>query len=290
MINLTHLDELYWKEDKITKRDMIEYYAKISEWILPYLKNRPMTLHRYPKGIEGASFYQKNAGIDAPSYVKTVNIEHSDKTVNYVIINNLKSLLYVANLGSIELHPFHSRIKHLDEPDYMLLDLDPRSISFEAVIEVAQAIHEFLEEINVPSYCKTSGSKGLHILVPLGAKYSYDQSRQFAGLIAMLVHQKLPSITSLERRTHKRENKVYIDTLQNYKGQTMAAPYSLRPKPHAPVSTPLYWEEVKKGLDPLDFTIKTVPKRISQEGDLFKGLLGKGINLGTALKKLEKLF
>ncbi len=288
-LKLTHLDKIYWEEEKISKGDLIKYYASISHTILPYLKDRPLVLHRYPEGISGQMFYQKDAGKTAPSFMKTFNLAHKNKTVSYLVVQNAKSLLYVANLGSIELHPFNSSIQSLDKPDYLAFDLDPEAISFDAVIETAQALHELCEEIKIPSYCKTSGATGLHIFLPLGAKYDYEQTRQFASILAEIINKRIPSITSLMRMPKKRQKKVYIDTLQNVKGQTLVCAYSVRGKPHAPVSTPLHWKEVKKGLDPLDFTIHTVPKRIAKVGDLFKGVLEKGINLQACLKRLEKM-
>lgn len=288
-VKLTHVDKIYWAKEKITKGDMIEYYATMARWILPYLKQRPLVLHRFPEGIEGFSFIQKDAGKIAPSFVRTATLAHKEKKVTYIIVENVKSLLYVANLGTIEFHSFLSRVSSLEYPDYMAFDLDPEAIPFSAVIETAQALHELLEELKIPNFCKTSGATGLHIFVPLNGKYTYEEIRSFSYLIASIVHRRLPSITSLDRMPKKRQKRVYIDTLQNNKAQTLICPYSLRAKPHAPVSTPVSWKEVKKGLDPKDFTFHTIPKRVAQKGDLFKGVLGKGINLTSCLKKLEKI-
>ncbi len=267
-VSLTNLDKLLWKKEKISKGDLIEYYAAISRTILPYLKARPLVMHRFPDGITGESFYQKEAG-KVPSFVKT----HLVKKVNYILVDNAKTLLYVANLASIELHPFHSRVKNLEKPDYLIFDLDPESISFDAVVETAQVIHDQLEKIHMPNFCKTSGGDGLHIYVPLKGKYTYPQVKEFAMGVAALVHEELPEITSLERLPRKRQKKVYIDTLQNEHGQTVVAPYSVRGRPGATVSTPLEWKEVKPGLDPTQFTLRTTLKRLAKKGDLFKGML-----------------
>lgn len=272
----TNLDKIYWPKDKITKGALIEYYAKVARYILPYLKDRPLVMHRFPNGIEGEAFYQKDVK-EVPDFVKTAWIKHSNRRVRYIIAQNKETLLYVANLGSIELHLFSSTIKHLDKPDYLVLDLDPEAISFDAVVDTALVIHEILGK--TPHFCKTSGGSGMHIFIPLKAKYTYEQTRSLAINIARAVCEKLPKITSLERNPNKRRKKVYIDTLQNAKGQLVAAPYSVRGFKGAPVSTLLSWSEVKHGLDPKDFTIENVPSRLAKKGDLFKDVLGTGANL-----------
>lgn len=285
-MEFSHVDKIYWPKQKITKGDLLKYYATIAPYILPYLKNRPLVMHRFPDGITGESFYQKDAK-EVPSFVKTFPLAHRNRKVNYIVAQNPKSLLYVVNLGSIELHMFNSTIKHIEKPDYLVLDLDPEAIPFSAVIETALALHEILQKLKLPHFCKTSGKTGLHIYLPLQAKYEYEKIRQFALILARLANEKLPRITSLERMPSKRQKKVYIDTLQNSKGQLLVAPYSVRAAPYAPVSTPLLWSEVKAGLNPLDFTLETIPQRLLQKGDLFQGVLGRGINLSACLKKLN---
>jgi bifunctional non-homologous end joining protein LigD len=286
---LTNLDKLYWPQDKITKGDLLRYYEKIAPTILPYLKNRPLVLHRFPDGYKGEHFYQKEAGSHLPSFVKTTTLQHEERKISYIVVQNVPTLLYTVNLGSIELHPFNAILSHLAKPDYMVFDLDPEGISFDAVVDTAQAIHEILEEIGIASFCKTTGATGLHIYVPLHGKYTYDQVLLFANMVATLTQRKLPRIATLERSPAKRQKKVYIDIFQNHRTKTLVSAYSVRGMPHATVSTPLQWKEVKHCLDPTDFTIKTVPGRLSKKGDLFKGILGKGINLRSSLKQLEKL-
>ena len=281
-LKLSNLEKIYWPKEHIAKGEMLQYYAKVAKILLRYAKDRPLVMHRYPNGIQGQAFYQKDVQ-DVPPFVKTATIRHANRNVRYIIPQNTQTLLYIANLGSIEMHLFHSRIKTLDKPDYMVLDLDPQAISFDAVVEVARAIHKILQKIKIPHFCKTSGGSGLHIYVPLKGKYSYEESRYYAGVIAKMVHELLPDITSLERNPKKRNRKVYLDILQNAQGQLAAAPYSVRAFPNAPVSTPLAWDEVKRGLDPQDFTIKNVPARIAKKGDLFKGVLGAAAHL----KRLE---
>ncbi len=285
---LTHLEKIYWPKEKYTKGDLIEYYRKISKVMLPYLKDRPENLNRHPNGITGESFYQKNMDHLPPKWAKTqkVHSDSNDKNINYLICQDEATLIYMANLGCIEINPWNSRIKDLEKPDYAIIDLDPEDIGFDKVVESAQAVHEVLEKYGIPSYPKTSGATGLHIYIPLGAKYDHDLSRQFVQLIVTMVNAKLPKITSLERSPKKRQKRVYLDYLQNRKGQTLAAPYSVRPKSGATVSTPLEWKEVNSKLDPKDFTIKNIFKRLDKKGDLFKPVLGKGIDLSKLINKL----
>ncbi len=282
---LTHPDKIYWPKEKITKRDLLQYYSKVSPWILPWLKDRPESLRRYPDGIVGPTFFQKNLE-QHPDWIETVRIKHAKKDVHYLLIQNEESLLFAANLGCIEIHPFFSRLQKLESPDFMVFDLDPKGAPFLNVIQVAQTIHKILDDLEVPNYCKTSGATGLHIAIPLGAKYTYEQVKKFAELIATMVHQKIPKICTLERSIIKRKGKVYVDYHQNNFGQTLASAYSVRARPGAPVSTPLQWKEVKKGLDPKKFTIKTVFRRLKKWGDLYAPVLGKGINLERILKNL----
>ncbi len=285
---LTNLEKIYWPKEKITKGDLLVYYAKIAPWILPYLIDRPESLRRYPDGIEGKTFFQKNLK-DPPDWVQTELIHHESKKINYLLIQDEASLLYAVNLGCIELHPFFSRLGKLENPDYLILDLDPKEAPFSRVVETAQAIHTLLEEIKVPSVCKTSGATGLHIAIPLEAKYPYEVAEKFAEVIARIVQRRIPKIATLERSLSKRKGKVYIDCHQNHFGQTLAAVYSARARPGAPVSTPLHWKEVKKGLDPLDFTIHTILPRVKKMGDLFATILGKGIDIPAAIKRLQSL-
>lgn len=284
---LTNLDKVFWPKEGYTKGDLLSYYREAADYILPYLKDRPESLHRYPNGIEQPGFYQKNIDDSFPEWIKTCNVTHHDTTRRYMLIQDTKTLLYAVNLGCIDFNPFSSRTKNLENPDFAIFDLDPEDIPFEAVIETALALHRFFEKYDIPSFCKTSGATGMHILVPTGAKYTYEQVKLFAELICSFIHQELPDITSMERSPAKRQKKVYLDFLQNNFGQTIATPYSVRPKPHAPVSMPLEWNEVKKGLAPTDFTIENALKRMKKKGDIFNGVLGKGVNLLKILKLLQ---
>lgn len=283
----TNLDKVYWSKEKCTKGDLIEYYRQISPYILPYLKDRPIVLHRFPEGIHGEDFYQKDLTV-YPKWIETYPLKHDNKMVHYLKIKDERSLLYAVNLGSIDIHPFLARIQNLDNPDFCVLDLDPQNLPFDKAIETALVMHEVLESIGVKHFCKTSGGRGLHIYIPFHAKYDFEQSRQFAEIIAIAVHQKLPKITSLERNPKKRPKLVYLDYLQNRIGQTIVAPYSIRPRPHVSVSTPVTWKELEKGVDPTQFDINTIPPRLKKLGDIFKPVLSSSINLSKSLKKLKE--
>jgi len=288
---ITHPDKLYWPDEKITKGDLIHYYESISEYILPYLKNRPLSLKRNPNGIKDAGFYHKDAGDIAPSWMKTADVPSgsSNKIVHYLVCNDVQSLLFIANLGCIEMNPWNSVVSSMDKPDYFIMDIDPSDKNtFDEVIDTANVIREILDKAGIEGFCKTSGASGMHIYIPCKRKYEYSEVRDFAKIIATLAHEQMPANTTLERSLSKRKkNQIYIDYLQNSRGQTLASAYSVRPKPGATVSAPLEWKEVKHGLTPAEFTIQNMLKRAKKKGDLFKGVFGKGIDLKAALKKLE---
>lgn len=288
-VKLTNPQKIYWPKEGITKGEMLAYYERMAPVILPYLKNRPLSLKRNPGGITDKGFFQKDADDNTPEWITTTKIfaESTQKIVRYIVCNDKATLLYLANLGCIEMNPWNSTIKDLDKPNYLILDIDPAEKStFDQVVETAQVIGSILEKAGATSYCKTSGASGLHVYIPLGAKYSYEQARQFGELVASLAQQQLPSFTSLERNLSKRGQKIYIDYLQNSRGQTLASAYSLRPVPGAQVSTPLLWKEVKKGIRPSQFTIYNIEERVKKLGDVFYMVLKKGINLQQCLKKL----
>ncbi len=289
-LQLTNLTKIYWPKEKITKGQMIDYYDRMAAVILPYLKNRPMSLKRNPNGIADKGFYQKDAGEHFPDWIKTSNVhsESSNKTVHYTLCNDKATLLYLANLGCIEMNPWNSTTASPDKPTYLIIDIDPSAKnSFNQVIETAQVVRDLLEKAGAPSYCKTSGATGLHIYVPLNAKYDYEQVRKFGEIIATMAQQQLPAFTSIERSLQKRGNKIYIDYLQNSRGQTIASAYSVRPMPGAQVSAPLSWKEVKPGLHPSQFTIFNMERRVKDLGDLFYMALKKGVNINDCIKQLQ---
>lgn len=289
-VPLSNLSKIYFPEDKITKGMVIEYYQTIAEYILPYLKNRPQSLNRNPNGIHAPGFYHKDAGEGAPSWVKSFPVPSgsSDKIIDYIICNDKATLAYLNNLGCIELNPWHSVISKPDNPDYIIIDIDPSdNNTFDQVIEAAQAFKRLLDRAKVECYCKTSGASGLHIYIPAGRKYNYEDAKNFAHLLCMMVQEELPGFTTLTRNLRKRgKSHIYLDYLQNRKGQTISSVYSLRPKVGGTVSMPLEWKEVKKGLSPHDFTIKNALQRIKKKGDIFAGVLGKGINIHKVISAL----
>ena len=287
-LKFTNLSKVFWPKEKYTKRDMLNYYYQVAPILLPYLKDRPQSMNRYPNGINGKSFYQKDVTGKVPGWVKMEPYTTGEgENKNFLVPEDEAAILYMANAGAIEMNPWNSTIHDPDNPDWCLIDLDPSDKQdFEVVIKVARATKDVLDSIGVVSYPKTSGSTGIHVYIPLGAKYTYDQCQMFARIIATQVNNMLPEITSIERLTKARKNKLYVDFLQNRPKATLAAPYSLRPKPGAPVSMPLYWEEVKKGLKIIDFNILNAMDRIKSEGDIFKPVLGKGIDLNKILDKL----
>jgi len=290
-IPFTNLSKLYWTKEGISKRDVLNYYDSMAPFILPYMRDRPQSLNRHPNGIDGKSFYQKDVTGKVPEWIKThgyiSDTDGSEK--QFLVCTDEASLLYIANLGCIEMNPWHSRIESPDRPDWCVIDLDPDGTPFARVIETARVVKKILDAVNVPSFCKTSGSTGLHIYVPLGANYSFEQSKVFAEIIANMVHHELPKTTSIERSPAKRRGLIYLDYLQNRNIQTIAAPYSLRPKPNATASAPLDWAEVKTGLRMEQFTIQNMMARVKSEGDLFKGALGAGIELEKVLEQLLSL-
>ncbi|MEJ6979990.1 DNA ligase D [Pedobacter sp. P351] len=291
LLKFTNLNKLYWPEDGITKRDMFNYYHQVAPFMVPYLKDRPMSLNRFPGGIHGKSFYQKNVKDSAPDWAETMpHTNDSGEDKDYLLGNNEATLLWMATLGCIEMNPWFSRVQSADYPDYCVIDLDPDKQSFEQVIQAAQEVRKVLDAIDVPSYPKTSGSTGIHIYIPLGAKYTYDQSQLFANIIVKLVHKQLPDFTTLERMISNRKGKMYLDFLQNRPGATIAGVYSLRPKPGATVSMPVSWDEVRPGLTMRDFNIHNAIDRLRETGDLFSGVLGEGIDLKTTIEKAQSVF
>jgi bifunctional non-homologous end joining protein LigD len=289
-LHLTNQNKVYFPDEGITKGEIVQYYNEVADLILPYLKDRPQSMNRFPNGISGASFYQKDVDVDkVPAWLKTKKVfsESNEEYLNYLLCNDKATLLYMANLGCIEMNPWNSTIKHIENPDWLVIDIDPEKDNFEEVVKTALTVKEVLDELETECYCKTSGATGLHVYIPLGAQYDYDSIKILGELLATEIQSRLPETTSLERSIKKRKHKIYIDYLQNRRGQTLAAPYSVRPKPGATVSTPLEWSEVNLKLHPSQFTIKNVMKRFEKKGDLWQPVLGKGANIKKILHKLE---
>lgn len=285
----THLDKVFFPKINVTKGDMMDYYRSVATYMLPYLKDRPCSLLRMPDGIKGPRFFQKN-NEHLPDWVPRADIysDSNQANLHWIVGNNLDTLLYMVQLGCVEINPWSSRVKHLNKPDWLVIDLDPEGrITFKDVVTVARRVKEVCDEWDIPTHPKTSGKTGIHIFVPTSAKYTYEQVKNMAHLIVLEVNKREPKLTSVERMPNKRKNKLYLDFLQNREGQTLAAPYSLRPTPEATVSMPLRWDEVVSSLKPTDFTIRNALKRLEKTGDLWQPVLQKGIDLGTILKKID---
>ena len=289
-VKFSNLDKVFWPDEGYTKGDVIEYYRAISQWMLPYLADRPLVLTRFPDGISGKSFFQKDAPEYAQAFVRTVTIwsEDSQRELDYFVCDNESSLLYIANMAAILLHVWSSRVATLETPDWCILDLDPKEAPFTDVVTVAKAVRALCDDIGLPTGIKTSGSTGLHVLIPLGRQVTYEQSRTLGGLLARVIAAQLPDIATVTRQVQKRGGKVYLDYVQNGHGRLLVAPFSVRPLPGAPVSTPLAWREVTPRLDIRAFTIRTVPARMKKlKDDPLWPVLDHQPDLMAALSRLH---
>jgi bifunctional non-homologous end joining protein LigD len=287
---VTNPRKVFWPDEGYTKADLVGYYETVAPWLLPYLRDRPVVLTRYPDGIRGKSFFQKDAPTWVPEWIRTerIHAQGVDRDIDYFVVDDVPALRYVANTGTIPLHLWASRLASLERPDWLVLDLDPKGAPFTDVVKVALALRGILERLELPSYPKTSGATGLHLLLPLGARYSYEETRTFARLLATLAVEAAPAIATIARMIRTRGGKVYVDFGQNGPGQTIVAPLSVRPLPGAPVSFPLRWPEVTARLDPARFTIRTAPPRLQKTGDPMAPVLGDGIDIAAALARLER--
>jgi bifunctional non-homologous end joining protein LigD len=324
-VDFSNLDKVYWNatrdHGKITKGDLINYYDSMSKLILPHLRDRPLSLSRYPDGVGGKSFYQKDWNQSKPEYAKTVGIhsEHRGEVINYLICNNRESLLWIVNLGAIEMHPWYSRIRDFDScdsfsllheekcglnfPDFIVFDLDPYIYSgtekkgkepeynfkgFKAAVEVAYDLSDLLRELKIKSFVKTSGKTGLHIYVPITQQYTYDQTRTFAEIIGKIVISRFPKKVTMEWNTTKRKGKVFFDYNQNSRGKTIASVYSMRPTMSATVSMPIGWNKLDD-ISPTDFTIKTIPNLTRGKRDEWEGVLKDKQDLGKILSTVKEM-
>lgn len=292
-VAFTNLDKVFWPDDGYTKGDLIEYHRQVSEWMLAYLQDRPLVMTRYPDGIDGKSFFQKDAPPYAPDWFRRVTVwsEGSNRALSYFVAEDEESLLYVINMGTIPLHIWSSRIDTLAQPDWCILDLDPKDAPFSHVVDVALTIRELCDEIGLPCFPKTSGSTGIHVLVPLGRRLTYEQSKTLGQLLGRVVVAERPDIATLTRNPDRREGKVYVDFVQNGHGRLLVAPFTVRPKPGAPVSTPLDWKEVNERLTIERHTIASVPKRMKRLGyDPLRAVLDLEPDLLDALERLTTWF
>lgn len=287
-VDFTNTDKIFWPKTKLTKGDVIAHYDRIADYILPYLIDRPESLRRNPDGIASDGFFQKNVAGAVPKWIKTRKIksESAEKAVEWLLCQDKETLLFLANYGCIEMNPWSSRVGSLNNPDYIIFDLDSKNAPMKNIVLTALKLKEILDSLHVPAFIKTSGGNGLHVFIPVKPKYSYEQTRDFSHLISQMVHRDLPAITSLERMPSKRKGKVYLDFLQNGKGKTMASIYSLRPREGAGVSTPLEWDEINESLDLKKFNINTIENRLAEKGDLWHGFFTDRIDLKEILKKI----
>jgi len=277
-----NLDKVFWPSDGYTKGDLLAYYDTVWPAIAPYLRDRPLVLTRYPDGVDGKSFFQKNAPEFVPDWIETCRIDDTA----YFVCNEPEALRYVINLGCIPLHVWSARRQSLERPDWAILDLDPKEAPFRDVLAVACCIHALLEPLAVPHFIKTSGQDGLHVLIPLGGALTHDETKSFAEVLARLVVAELPDIATIVRPLGGRAGKVYVDFLQNGFGKTLVAPFSVRPRTGAPVSTPLLWSEVTPRLSPPRFTIETVPGRLAKHDDPMRAVLDQAADIPALLEAL----
>jgi len=291
-VELTNQDKVYWPEDGFTKGDLIQFYDRIAPVLVPHLLDRPLVFDRYPDGIHGEHFYQKDAHDYTPDWIRTQKIWSPDveRHIRYFIGADRDQLLYIANMGAIAQNPWSSRVQFIERPDFVIFDLDPVEAPYSVVQQVALALKSVLDELHLRGYPKTSGASGIHVYLPiLEDRFSYEDVRVFAEAIARIVVQGAPEIATVERVVRKRKNgTVYVDYLQNVKGKTVASVYCPRAVPGACVSTPLQWEEFEKPLNPRDYTIKNVFERIDKLGDLFAPVLSDRQDISGFLKALRK--
>ena len=292
VVHFSNLDKPFWPDDGYAKGDLVEYYRAVSPWLLPHLADRPLVLTRYPDGIDGKSFFQKNAPDHAPEWIRRVRVysEGSKRELDYFVAEDLESLLWVANSASIPLHVWQSRTADLGRPDYCVLDLDPKDAPFADVVRIARFLKQTCDEIGLPAFVKTSGSTGLHVMVPLGRQVTYEQSRRLGNILALAAVRELPDAATVARRPEQRDGKVYVDFVQNGHGRLVVAPYCARPLPGAPVSTPLEWDELHATMSMAEHNIKSVPERMIRRGtDPLDGLLSAKPDLGRSLEALQAL-
>ncbi len=291
VVPFSNLDKVFWPNEGYTKGDLVDYHRRVARWMLPYLEDRPLVMTRYPDGIHGKSFFQKDAPPFAPEWMRRVTLwsEGSERELSYFVAEDLDALLYVVNLGTIPVHVWSSRISSLAHPDWCVLDLDPKEAPFLHVVEIARTLRELGEEIGLPTFVKTSGSSGLHVLVPLGRRLTHEQSRTLAQLLARVVVGERPDIATLTRNPARRGGKVYIDVVQNGQGRLLAAPFTVRPLPGATVSAPLAWREVGRRLTLARYTLRTVPARMTRlKEDPLRAVLDLEPDLPAALERLRR--
>lgn len=286
-VHLTNLRKIFFPKLKITKRDLLQYYADVSRWLLPHLQNRAMVMKRYPNGIESEFFFMKRTPAPHPAWLSTCSIKHgSGNVIDFPVIQNLAALLWVVNLGCIDLNPWYSRCDDVWRPDFLHFDLDPvPGAKFDKVLETALTVRDALAKLKIKSYAKTTGSRGIHVYVPIVRGPKQKEVWSFAKKFSFELAAQRPKLITAEYRIAKRpSNRVLVDYNQNAWNRTLASVYSVRPKPLATVSTPVSWEEVERGIRLEDFTLRNVPQRLAKLGDLWKPL--QSVTGRTDLKKI----
>lgn len=287
-LELTNPERVLWPEDGLTKADLVRHYVDMSPYLLPFLRDRPLVFTRYPEGIHGKSFYQKNAPVYTPPWIRKFpySAPSGERVVEFILVDEVAALAWLANQACIEIHPWFSRVGSLDYPDFAVFDLDPAEpAGFEEARAVAQLVKTVLDEAGLEGWPKTSGATGIHIYVPLENRYPYKEVAGFVQRVASLLCQAFPERITLERAVKRRGGKVYIDYLQNIRGKTIVGAYVPRPLPGAPVSTPFTWRELP-GLQPAGFNMKSLGERLRQVGDLYAGFLSRGQSLEEAQRRL----
>lgn len=288
-VTITNPDKVIFPDDGITKRDLVRYYRRISPRILPHLRGRPLAMERYPDGIDQPGFFQKAAAAYYPDWIRTVTVRKVGGTVRHVLCDDAATLVYLANLACVTPHVWLSRIPRLDYPDQMVFDLDPSGESFEPVRRTAQSLKELLDRLGVPAYVKTTGSRGLHVAVPLRRRERFDAVRAVARELAKVVVSQEPGQRTLEQRKRMRRGRVFVDTNRNGYAQTVAPAYAVRARPGAPVSVPLQWNELRdENLRPNGVTIRSVFDRLAEAGDPWMEFRRSAVSLLTVRKRLEQ--
>jgi bifunctional non-homologous end joining protein LigD len=290
-VRLTSADRIMYPESGITKGDLFDYYGRIAPVLVPHLRDRPFTLKRWPHGIHGEAYFQKQAPRGMPEWIATRQFTThpragESRLVDFALVNSREAVLWMVQMNCVDMNAWYSRVDKPARPDFVLFDLDPPDGEFRLAIEAAQRVREALEELELRSYVKTSGSEGIHILVPVTRRYSFPETHRFAELVSKRLAAENPGVITTEWLKRKRVG-VLLDYHQNGAGKTIASAYSVRPKPGAPVSTPLRWEEVTRKLDPSRFTMQALLRRVDREGDFFEAVLKGGQSLGAALRRLE---
>ena len=287
-IALSNLDKIWFPKSKITKGSILNHYYQVADYFIPHVKDHLITLQRFPEGIKGESFYQKNASTYFPSWIKTVPVEKENgEDVHYVVCNNAATLIYLVNQGSLVIHSWLSRFKKLYYPDRMVFDLDPSVNDFNAIRKAALLLKDILDDLKLPSFVMTTGSRGLHVWVPLKRVHTFEQVAAVATAIAHKMIEQEPKQFTLEVRKNKRGKKIFIDTLRNRYSATSVAPYSVRAHEKAPVAAPLHWKEVNDSrLSSQKFTIDNIMERLNHGGDPWKKVYDNPVSLKSLYKKL----